>query len=70
MSRQEMQTTEQASGGAVVAAVLSVMYSWYLFYLKNERERGIFVGLWAPTIMAIATHLEQTDMVEKMQEEA
>lgn len=69
MSQQDMQPTERASGGAVIGAVLSILYSWYLFYLRGDHQRGIFVGLWAPTILGLASYLEQTDMVEKMREE-
>jgi hypothetical protein len=70
MAQQNVETSEQASSGAVIAAGLSILYSWYLFFLKQDRQRGIFVGLWAPTIIGLASYLEQTDMVEKMQEEA
>ena len=70
MSQQGTQPTEKASTAAVVAAAGSVLYSWYIFYLQGDHRRGLFVGLWAPTILAFASHLEQTDMVQQIQEEA
>jgi len=31
--------------------------SWYYFFGKKDRERGIFVGLWAPTFLALGEPL-------------
>ncbi|MFC4990043.1 hypothetical protein [Saliphagus infecundisoli] len=31
------------------AAAMSVVYSWYNFYVKGDKETGIFVVLWVPT---------------------
>jgi hypothetical protein len=69
MSQQNTQPTNRAASGAVVAAGMSVLYSWYVFYLRGNQRRGIFIGLWPPTILAFASYLEQTDMVEEIQEE-
>lgn len=69
MADQDMETEEKASTGALVAAGLSVLYSLYLFYIRGERSEGIFVGLWAPTILTIASYVEQTDLTEKAQDE-
>ena len=63
MTDQNTQPTDRAASAAVVAAVLSVLYSWYLFYLKGDWKRGIFTGLWAPTILALSNQLENSDMV-------
>ena len=69
MADQQMDSEEKASTGAVVAAGLSVFYSLYLFYIQGERTQGIFVGLWAPTILTMASYIEQTDLTEKAQDE-
>jgi hypothetical protein len=69
MADQDMEAEEKASTGALVAAGLSVLYSLYLFYIQGERSQGIFVGLWAPTILTIASYVEQTDLTEKAQSE-
>ena len=47
------------------AAGLSVLYAWYNFYVKGDKETGIFVGLWAPTLLAAASYLQQKDIVRK-----
>ena len=50
---------------AMVAAG-SVLYSWYRFYVRGDKEGGIFVGLWAPTLLAASSYLQQKDMVRKI----
>lgn len=47
------------------AAAGSVLYSWYKFYVKGDKEGGIFVGLWAPTLLAGASYLQQKDLMRK-----
>ncbi|WP_160135688.1 hypothetical protein [Halococcus salsus] len=69
MADQNIEAEEKASSGALMAAGLSVLYSLYLFYIQGERSKGIFVGLWAPTILTIASYVEQTDLTEKAQNE-
>ena len=69
MADQSIEAEEKASSGALMAAGLSVLYSLYLFYVQGERNEGIFVGLWAPTILTIASYVEQTDLTEKAQDE-
>jgi len=60
------ESTPMSAGDPVVgAAVLSVFYSWYRFYVKGEKESGIFVGLWAPTLLAAAGYMQQKDIVRK-----
>jgi hypothetical protein len=46
-------------------AVASVVYSWYLFYMEENEERGIFVGLWAPTLLTASNYLQQKHLIEK-----
>lgn len=69
MSQQDTQPTEKASTAAVGAAAVSVLYSWYIFLIQGDHQRGVFVGLWPPTILAFASYLQQTDMVEQVQQE-
>lgn len=47
------------------AAAASVVLSWYLFYIKGNKEHGTFVGLWAPTLLAGASYLQQKDLMRK-----
>lgn len=53
---------------AVMASAASVALSWYYFFVKGDRTKGLFVGLWPPTFLAFASYFEQTrmsDMVKK-----
>jgi hypothetical protein len=53
---------------AVILAAGSVVLSWFFFYARGDKEQGLFVGLWPPTILAFASYFEQTkmsDMVER-----
>jgi hypothetical protein len=51
---------------AVIASAVSVGLSWYFFFLQGDRERGLFVGLWPPTILAFASYFEQARMSQKV----
>ena len=77
--QQEKEVTEEAekmmdktpmSLGDPVATLAagSVLYSWYNFYVKGDSDRGIFVGLWAPTLLAAASYLQQKDIIRKFRE--
>lgn len=56
-------------GDPVVAgAVGSVLYSWYNFYIKGDTETAMFVGLWAPTLLAAAGYIQQKDIVRKFKQ--
>jgi len=52
---------------AVIAAAASVGLSLYLFFARGDRERGAFVGLWPPTILAFASYFRQTEMKTEFQ---
>ena len=47
---------------AVVASAGAVVLSWYQFFVRGNKLTGLFVGLWAPTILAFASYFEQTRM--------
>ncbi|APX95990.1 hypothetical protein [Natronorubrum daqingense] len=73
MTEQEMsgqqaeEVTRQAMGPALLAAVASVGLSWYYFFLRGDRQRGIFVGLWPPTILAFASYFNQRKMRRQLE---
>ncbi|SEN63771.1 hypothetical protein SAMN05216388_100477 [Halorientalis persicus] len=46
----------------VIAAGASVILSWYEFFLRDNKEMGLFVGLWPPTFLAFASYFEQRRM--------
>lgn len=51
-----------------VLAAGSVLFSWYQFYVKGDREYGIFTGLWAPTLLTAADYLQQKDLIRKLRD--
>lgn len=67
---QQVDSTEDAAGMAAdpvaIGAAASVLFSWYLFYLKGNKVQGLFVGLWAPTMLGAASYLKQLKLAEKL----
>ncbi|WP_049925013.1 hypothetical protein [Halopiger goleimassiliensis] len=61
------QVGEQAMGPAFLAAAASVGLSWYYFFLRGEKQRGLFVGLWPPTILAFASYFNQRRMAQQLE---
>lgn len=56
----------QAMGPAFMAAAASVGLSWYYFFARGDKERGLFVGLWPPTILAFASYFNQRKMSQQL----
>lgn len=52
---------------AVIGAAASVALSWYYFFVQGDREKGLFVGLWPPTIFAFVSYFKQTRMAQRME---
>jgi hypothetical protein len=50
----------------MLAAAASVALSWYLFYMKEDKVHGLFVGLWAPTLTGAASYLKQLKTAKKL----
>jgi hypothetical protein len=70
MSQQDQSATGSTTHIASVAAGASIAYALYLFFLKGQRQLGIFVGLWAPTILGLANHMEHTELPEEIEDQA
>ena len=49
-----------AKGIYVGGTLLSILISLYLF-ISGRRESGIFVGLWAPTVLNLGQTLFEDD---------
>jgi hypothetical protein len=47
---------ENGMGTAGVAAVGSVALALYFYYVRGEKQRGQFVGLWPATILGLAIY--------------
>lgn len=41
----------------VVAGFLSFLFSVWLYFVADEKQAGIFVGLWVPSIHSLGTLL-------------
>lgn len=52
-------TTEPMTDAAVVASGASVGLALYYYFVRGDHDRGLFVGLWAPTILGFANYLEE-----------
>jgi len=62
------QTPMSAGDPIAAAAAASVLFAWYNFYVRGEKQTGIFVGLWAPTMLAAASYLQQKDIIRKFRQ--
>ena len=60
-------TAQTGTDPAVMAAGASVLLSWYFFFGRDDRELGLFVGLWPPTLLAFASYFRQTRMSDKLE---
>ena len=49
----------QISKIGFVASMLSVVLSLYLYFALDDQNLGIFVGLWAPTLILATKEIEE-----------
>lgn len=54
----------------ILAAVGSVLLSWYQFYVRGNKEHGLFIGLWPPTLLAFSNAIRINDISEKVESKA
>jgi hypothetical protein len=67
VDRETMSAAERKGGDiALVASAASVLLSWYEFYGRENKAEGLFVGLWAPTILGFASYLKQRGIEDKL----
>ena len=43
----------------LIASMLSVVGSLYIYFVVSEEMLGIFVGLWAPTLILATKEIEE-----------
>jgi Sec-independent protein secretion pathway component TatC len=43
----------------LIASMLSVVGSLYIYFVGSDEMLGIFVGLWAPTLILATKEIEQ-----------
>ncbi len=49
----------QISKIGFVASMLSVVGSLYIYFISGNQDLGIFVGLWAPTLILATKEIEE-----------
>ncbi len=53
-------------GPAALASIGSVALALYYYYVRNEEQRGQFIGLWPMTILGMATYLKLEQMRKQL----
>jgi len=51
----------------IVAAAGSVLLAWFQFYVRENREHGLFIGLWPPTLLAFSNAVRINAITEKLE---
>lgn len=46
----------------VMAAAASVLLAWYQYYVRGNKEHGLFIGLWPPTMLAFSNALRLSEL--------
>lgn len=66
------ETVEEIStdgiGTAVLAAVGSVALALYFYYVRGDKQRGQFVGLWPTTILAVASYFKLEEIKQALKQ--
>ncbi|WP_306053686.1 hypothetical protein [Natronococcus wangiae] len=64
-----LEETPLSTGDPVtIMAALSVAFSWYQFYVREDETAGIFVGLWAPTLLGASSYLQQKELYARIED--
>lgn len=58
---------ESGMAPAVMAAMGSIALALYYYYVRGEKQRGQFVGLWPATILGLATYLKLSEIAKSVQ---
>lgn len=53
-------------GTAALAAVGSVVLALYFYYVRGDKQRGQFVGLWPATILALASYFKLEEITQAL----
>lgn len=53
-------------GPAVLASVASIGLALYFYYVRDDKQRGQFIGLWPVTILALASYLKLEEIKEAL----
>jgi hypothetical protein len=53
-------------GAVVVASVASVALALYFYYVRGDKQRGQFIGLWPATILGLASYLKLREIKQAL----
>ncbi|SFR68796.1 hypothetical protein SAMN04487947_3502 [Halogeometricum rufum] len=59
---------ESGLGPGAMAAMGSVALALYYYYVRGEKQRGQFVGLWPATILGLAVYLKLEHIKRMLQD--
>ena len=51
----------------IMAALGSVLLAWYQFYIRGNKEHGLFIGLWPPTLLAFSNAIRINAISKKVE---
>ena len=56
-------------GPAAMAAMGSVALALYYYYVRGQKQRGQFVGLWPASILGLAAYLKLNEIKALLEED-
>lgn len=51
----------------IMAAAVSVLLSWYQYYVRGNKVHGLFIGLWPPTLLAFSNAVRINNISRKVE---
>ena len=57
--------SESGLGPAALAAIGSVALALYYYYVRDDKQRGQFIGLWPGTILGLASYVKLNEISEQ-----
>lgn len=51
----------------IMAAAGSVLLSWYQFFVRGNKQYGLFIGLWPPTLLAFSNAIRINNISRKVE---
>lgn len=61
MSESEMMPEDSGAPYLAFSALGSVALALYEYYVRDNQQRGMFIGLWPPTMIGFAIYLKQQE---------
>ena len=61
MAQSEAMPEESGAPYLAFGALGSVALALYEYYVRDNQQRGMFIGLWPPTMIGFAIYLKQQD---------